>query len=132
MFPMNLLLKIIISVLAAYLLGSILPAYFFARAKGFDIRERGTGNPGIGNAATTMGYGAAVQVAFFDILKAPLAMLLVNYLKLPSAFSFLCGFVVVLGHIAPFYLKFKGGKGAATTMGIIGFAVVLLLRENLN
>ena len=101
------------AVLFGYLLGSILPAYLVARARGIDIRTAGSGNPGISNLAETMGYGVAALVAPYDVLKAPLAMLAALALGLSPALAYLAGAAAFLGHRAPFYLRFRGGEGIA-------------------
>ncbi len=127
---MNVIAKSIISILLAYLLGSILPAYFIARIRGFDIRKKGSGNPGISNAAITMGYEVAVIVAIYDLLKAPLAITIASYIGAPLPISLLSGFFTIIGSIAPFYLKFKGGRGVAASAGIVGYSIFALLLEN--
>ncbi len=126
----DIILKSVAAIIIAYVLGSILPAYFIAKAKGFDIRKRGSGNPGIGNAAGTMGYGIAIVVAMYDIFKSPLAIAIANYIGAPLYISLLSGFVTIIGHIAPFYLKFKGGRGGAASVGIIGYSIVMLLLQD--
>lgn len=117
----------ILSIVIAYLLGSILPAYVIARIKGFDIRERGTRNPGISNATKTMGYKVGVIVAIYDLSKAPLSVIIARFLGAPLYICYLSGFFTILGHIAPFYLRFKGGRGLSVAVGMCFYSVVLLL-----
>ena len=120
---MDPILRAIIALILGYLLGSILPAYFLAKARGFDIRERGSGNPGITNVADTMGTPRAMIVAIYDLGKAPLAILLARELGNPVLISYLAGFAAFLGHLAPFYLRFRGGEGLATLVSIGFFAL---------
>jgi glycerol-3-phosphate acyltransferase PlsY len=118
------------AVLLGYLLGSILPAYLVARARGIDIRTAGSGNPGISNLAETMGYGVAALVAPYDVLKAPLAMLAALALGLSPALAYLAGAAAFLGHRAPFYLRFRGGEGIAPLVGIAFFALGVLVQRD--
>lgn len=105
--------------LGGYLMGSFNLAFFLAKAKGFDIRSLGSNNAGASNATVTMGLKAGIAVAVLDILKSCLAALLAGLLfpQLPHA-ALLAGVAAVLGHIFPFYLKFRGGKGFASFMGL--------------
>ena len=105
---------------AGYLLGSSNMAYWLSRWKQVDIRSKGTGNLGASNATVLLGWGAGVIVAVHDIGKAFLAVLLAKW-----AFPGLdcaggaAGVACVLGHIYPFYLNFKGGKGLASFLGML-------------
>ena len=102
-----------------YLLGCLNPAYLLARRKGFDIRRRGSQGAGASNALITMGWRCAVLVALADIGKAALAAwLAASLLQLPAAGA-VAGTACVLGHIFPFYLGFRGGKGFAPFLGLI-------------
>lgn len=110
----------LILVLAAYLLGSSSMAYWLSLIKKVDIRKNGSGNLGASNATVLFGWGAGVIVAVHDIGKAVLAVLLAKLLfpELEYAGA-AAGVACVLGHIFPFYLKFKGGKGLASFWGMI-------------
>ena len=110
----------LIIVLAAYLLGSSSMAYWLSLIKKVDIRKNGSGNLGASNATVLFGWGAGVIVAVHDIGKAVLAVLLAKLLfpELEYAGA-AAGVACVLGHIFPFYLKFKGGKGLASFWGMI-------------
>jgi glycerol-3-phosphate acyltransferase PlsY len=118
------------AVLLGYLLGSVLPAYLVARARGIDIRATGSGNPGIANLAETMGYGVAARVAPYDVLKAPLAMVAALALGVPPALAYLAGAAAFLGHRAPFYLRFRGGEGIAPLVGIAFFSLGMLVHRD--
>jgi len=109
-----------IAALMGYLLGCSNLAFFLARARGFDIRGQGSNNAGASNATITMGLKVGVLVALHDILKATLAALLAAWL-LPDVpyIGLVAGVCAVLGHIFPFYLKGRGGKGFASFMGMV-------------
>ena len=116
-----------------YLLGCSNMAYYIAKMKKVDFRAAGSGNLGASNAAMLLGWGAGILVAVHDAAKAMLAVLLAELLfhGMPYA-GVAAGVASVLGHIFPFYLKFKGGKGFASYIGmIIGlnwkFALVILV-----
>ncbi|HPW53943.1 MAG TPA: glycerol-3-phosphate acyltransferase [Erysipelotrichaceae bacterium] len=113
----------IIAIMVGYGLGCINPAYFLGILKGFDIRTKGTMNAGASNAKTTMGWPAFVMVAAYDILKAFIAVFLIRYFyPAQEGAAILAGCMAVIGHIYPFYLQFKGGKGFASYIGLV-FAV---------
>ena len=116
---MNYLLAIIIG----YGLGCINPAYILGIIKGFDIRTKGTFNAGASNAKVTMGWPAFFVVVVYDILKAFIAVFLIRYLYPgQEGIAILAGCMAIVGHIFPFYLQFKGGKGFASYIGLV-FAV---------
>lgn len=108
-----------ISILVGYLLGSSSMTYYLGRLKNIDVRNHGTGNLGASNAAVTMGWGAAVLVAIHDIGKAILAVYLARWL-FPNGLYLgeLAGVACVVGHMYPFYLGFRGGKGLASFIGM--------------
>lgn len=124
-----------IATLMGYLLGCSNMAYWLGLIKKVDIRGNGSGNLGASNATVLLGWGAGVIVAVHDIGKAVLAVLLAKLL-FPGleAVGAAAGVACVLGHIFPFYLKFKGGKGLASFLGMVamlnwkvGIAAALLL-----
>lgn len=112
-------LTVILAVLASYLLGSVPAAAWVARARGVDIRTVGSGNSGATNVLRSLGKGPALVVAIFDILKGVLAVLLGRALGLDPAWAALCGVVAVIGHNFSVFLKFRGGKGVATSFGVV-------------
>jgi glycerol-3-phosphate acyltransferase PlsY len=128
-------MKYLIAALLGYLLGCSHMAYWLGLIKKVDIRENGTGNLGASNAAVVLGWGAAVIVAVHDIGKAAMSVVLVKLLFPDLEYvGAVAGVAAVLGHIFPFYLKFKGGKGLASFLGLtaalnwkVGIAIVLLL-----
>ena len=107
-------------VLIGYLLGSSNMAYYLAKYKGVDLRGNGSGNPGASNAMILMGWKAGILVGAHDIGKASLAVWLCQTLfpSLPVAGE-VAGAACVLGHLFPFYLRFRGGKGFASYLGMI-------------
>lgn len=112
-------MKYLIVFLAGYLLGCSNLTYYIARAKGLNVRDKGTGNLGASNATILIGWGAGIAVAIHDIGKATLAVMAANLLfpELDHAGA-VAGVASVLGHIFPFYLGFKGGKGFASYFGM--------------
>jgi acyl phosphate:glycerol-3-phosphate acyltransferase len=122
-------LKIALSILVSYLIGSIPTAYIFGRLiKGIDIRQHGSGNVGATNAFRILGKGPGTVVLLIDILKGALVTSLVADLfgmTDPLARVFL-GLVVVCGHNWTVFLNFKGGKGIATSLGVlIGLTIAI-------
>ena len=121
------MLAYIITVVAAYFLGSIPTGYLAARAKGIDIRTVGSGNIGATNAMRVLGKPAGICVLFLDALKGYAAVawvcpLLIKSFNKPEAdvetLRIIAGMAAVLGHNFTCWLKFKGGKGVATTAGV--------------
>ena len=111
----------LISILVAYLMGCVSLADMMARKNNIDAREHGTGNLGASNTMVLFGWGPAVLVAVHDVFKGFFAVLLTQWLfpELPYVGAW-AGVACVIGHIFPFYLGFRGGKGLATFMGMAG------------
>ncbi len=106
--------------LIGYLVGTFNPAYLLAKWKGFDIRKRGSGNAGASNALILFGKVRGVLCAFLDIAKAFTVVFVMMKLFPNHALVYpITAVAVTLGHIFPFYMKFKGGKGLACLGGII-------------
>lgn len=115
-----------IAIVIAYLLGSIPFAYIAGKLlKGIDIRQVGGGNMGAVNTAREIGPVPGLLVLIADIAKGSLAVIIALRLDLSLMLVFVAGFAAVLGHNWPLFLKFRGGKGAATTIGVL-FALVPL------
>jgi acyl phosphate:glycerol-3-phosphate acyltransferase len=119
-------LSYIVTALAGYLLGSIPTGFLVAKARGVDIRTVGSGNIGATNAFRILGKGPGIFVLFIDALKGWLAVALVppaihqllpgvpvEYLRVAA------GVAAILGHNYTCWLHFKGGKGIATTAGVL-------------
>ena len=118
---------IALTILMAYLIGAIPFGIIISRLFGIkDIRNEGSGNIGAANVWRIVGFKAAVWVFIADIGKGAVAILMAAafYNKFELSFYSLelflatCGAAVVIGHIFPVFLKFKGGKGANTTLGV--------------
>ena len=108
-----------IVILAAYLLGCSNMAYYIAKLKKADIQAAGSGNLGASNATVLLGWRAGVLTAVHDIGKALLAVLAAQWLFRDQPFvGAVAGVACVMGHIFPFWLKFKGGKGLASYIGM--------------
>lgn len=109
----------IIAVLTGYLMGCSNMAYYLAKLRKADLRAGGSGNLGASNAVVLLGWRAGVLTALHDIGKAVLAVLVLKWL-FPEVehIGAVAGVSCVLGHIFPFYLKFKGGKGFASYFGM--------------
>lgn len=108
----------IAGVVIGYLLGSINPATLIAKARGIDIRAVGSGNPGATNASRALGKKTGIVVLIFDLLKGLIPVLVFTALADPAVGA-LAGFAAILGHMTSPFLHFKGGKGVATTLGVL-------------
>lgn len=128
---------VLLLLLISYSLGNISPSYLLAKKqKNIDIRTVGSGNAGTTNTLRYMGKKAAVIVLFVDALKGSLASYM-GYRLGGTEIGYLCAMTVVIGHVFPLLLKFKGGKGVATSIGsmivlepfmvLIGVAVGVLV-----
>ena len=108
-----------LAALIGYLLGCSNLAYYISRAAKKDIRKDGSGNLGASNATVLFGWKAGVAVAVHDAGKALLAVILAKLLFPGLEYAgAAAGVAAVLGHIYPFYLKFRGGKGTASFVGM--------------
>lgn len=106
-------------VLFGYAVGGINPSYLIGKARGFDIRKKGSGNAGASNAMILMGKKVGVFSALFDIAKAAVAFLAAPLIFRGLALSsVVAGTSCILGHIFPAYMKFHGGKGLACIAGV--------------
>ena len=109
----------LLTALGAYLLGCSNLALYLAKWKNVDLRAGGSGNLGASNATAMIGWRAGIAVALHDIGKSALAVFLARLLFPETAWiGAVAGVASVLGHIFPFYLKFKGGKGFASFYGM--------------
>lgn len=128
----------VLAIVIGYLLGSIPSAYIAGRmVKGVDIRQVGGGNMGALNTIREIGIAAGVAVLIVDVAKGLLAVYIARWLGLPLIFVLIAGFTSIAGHNWPVFLKFRGGKGAATTFGVflalaplefaVSFAVIVIV-----
>ncbi|KHF40352.1 glycerol-3-phosphate 1-O-acyltransferase PlsY [Halalkalibacter okhensis] len=120
------LIGLIIVILIGYLLGSLSFSYIIAKKiKKVDIRQHGSGNAGATNTLRVLGLGPALLVLALDVLKGIVAVWIgVTFAPDDTGlFPALAGLAAILGHNWPVYYGFKGGKGVATTIGVIATVV---------
>jgi len=111
-------LKEIMFVIAAYLLGSIPTGLLLARAFGVDIRSAGSGNIGATNVYRTLGRKVGVMTLVGDCLKGLVPVLAAKYFGVSGGWIAMVGLAAFLGHVYTVFLGFKGGKGVATALGV--------------
>lgn len=113
----------LICVAIGYLFGLFQTGYIYGMINHVDIRKHGSGNAGTTNALRTLGWKAGAITFIGDCLKCVLAVVLVRFIFADSShvelLAIYAGLGAVLGHNFPFYLNFKGGKGIASTAGLI-------------
>ena len=116
----------VIMAIIAYLIGSVNFSVIFSKKfAGFDVREKGSGNAGSTNMLRSVGKGAAALTLLCDILKGVVAILIAigigNIVKSADKGLLvqIAGIAVVIGHTFPIFFGFKGGKGVATSLGIL-------------
>jgi len=111
---------VILLLIVSYLFGSIPFAYLITKwLKGVDIRTVGSRNPGAANVITQVGKGAGALVVLFDFGKGFLPVFLANSLGLPTWVSGVSGILSVTGHCWSIYMRFDGGEGMMTAMGVL-------------
>ncbi len=122
-------MNVIIALLAAYLIGSVSFGYLAGRLMlGVDIRQHGSGNTGATNVLRTLGTGPAIVIFLLDVGKGFAAIFLAGLLTDIPLMIMLAGVAVVAGHNWPLFYKFKGGRGVATTVGVmLGLAPLVIL-----
>ena len=110
----------LVSIVLGYFLGCSNLAYYLSRCKQVDFRKGGSGNLGASNTTLLLGWRAGILVAIHDIAKGALAVVLAKLLFPEAEYAAAAaGTAAVLGHVFPFYLKFKGGKGLASFYGVV-------------
>ncbi|WP_088102222.1 glycerol-3-phosphate 1-O-acyltransferase PlsY [Halalkalibacter urbisdiaboli] len=117
---------LIVTALIGYLLGSISFSYIIAKKiKKVDIRQHGSGNAGATNTLRVLGVGPAVSVLALDIFKGVIAVWIGVFLAPNDSglFPAIAGLAAILGHNWPVYYGFRGGKGVATTIGVLASLV---------
>jgi glycerol-3-phosphate acyltransferase PlsY len=112
-------MKLVLVVLASYLMGSIPFSYFASKIRGADPRKAGTGNVGATNTLVVAGKRAGVLALAGDIGKGIIAVVLARYAGLTDWGIVLSSLAAVIGHDFSVFLGFKGGKGIATTGGVL-------------
>ncbi len=116
----------VITAIIAYLIGSInFSVILSKKMAGFDVREKGSGNAGTTNMLRSVGKKAAALTLICDILKGIVAILIAMFIgwafqvENQSLLVQIAGIAVVIGHTFPVFFGFKGGKGVATSLGIL-------------
>jgi glycerol-3-phosphate acyltransferase PlsY len=122
------MLELSIKVLAAYLIGALLGSLILGRLRGVDIRAMGSGNAGATNAMRTQGKAFGISVLLIDAGKGAFVVWWLPTALLPGVgldpglsrewLTLACAFAVILGHVYPVWFGFRGGKGAATMIGV--------------
>ena len=133
------IIPILTSIVVGYFMGNLMASYLVTKwVMGFDIREHGTGNAGGSNSFMIMGWKNGLIVGIIDVLKSFLAVYFIkilypNHTDL-SMLMIISGSMAVIGHIFPFFMGFRGGKGMACFMGMclginaeIGFYCILFV-----
>jgi glycerol-3-phosphate acyltransferase PlsY len=123
------MLELGVKLLIAYLLGTLLGSLILGRLRGVDIRSMGSGNAGATNALRTQGKLFGFLVLAIDIAKGMAAVWWLPSAVLPGIgidlnvsrewLTAACGFAVIVGHVYPVWFEFRGGKGAATVIGVV-------------
>ena len=113
-------IELILLIPAAYLLGSVPAAYLAAKwSRGIDIRKFGSGSVGASNILRTTSKWLVIPVTIFDFGKGMLAIWLAQLLGLGAAEQITVGIFAIIGHNWPIFLRFKGGRGMLTSLGVI-------------
>lgn len=131
------MLELGIKMLIAYFLGNLLGSLLLGRLRGVDIRKLGSGNAGATNALRTQGKLFGFVVLAIDIAKGMLAVCWLPHAILPGValdtalsrewLTVACGCAVIVGHVYPVWFGFRGGKGAATVVGVVAAMELRLL-----
>ncbi len=131
------MLELGVKLLLAYLLGTVLGSLILGRLRGVDIRSMGSGNAGATNALRTQGKLFGFLVLVIDIAKGVVAVWWLPAAVLPAIgidpgvsrawLTVACGFAVIMGHVYPVWFDFRGGKGAATVVGVVAALELRLL-----
>src|SRR5688572_21578407 len=112
---------VILFLLAAYLTGAIPTSYIVGRARGVDLRKEGSGNLGATNAFRVLGWRAATPVFIVDIFKGFFPTFFFpqwDHADIPNL-ALAYGAAAIIGHVFSVYVRFKGGKGVATSAGVL-------------
>jgi acyl phosphate:glycerol-3-phosphate acyltransferase len=131
------MLELGVKLLIAYLLGTLLGSLILGRLRGVDIRSMGSGNAGATNALRTQGKLFGFLVLAIDVAKGMVAVWWLPSAALPGIgidsnvsrewMTAACGFAVIVGHVYPVWFEFRGGKGAATVIGVFAAMDLRLL-----
>lgn len=114
-------MELVLMLIGAYLIGSIPNAFILAKVfYGIDIRKHGTGNIGASNVLKLTSKWLAVLVTILDIAKGAVSVWIAREVGLDAAAQVTAGIFAIIGHNWPIFLKFHGGKGVFTSLGVIG------------
>ncbi len=114
------LIKFIPLIIGAYLLGSMPSAYLVAKwRRGIDIRQYGSGNVGAANVLAVVSKRWSVVVTLFDVGKGALVVWIAQLFELGAAYQAAVGIAAIIGHNWPIFLRFQGGRGVFTSLGVI-------------
>jgi acyl phosphate:glycerol-3-phosphate acyltransferase len=114
-------IEVLVLCLASYLVGSIPFGVVLARAQSVDISKQGSGNIGATNVARVLGKKAGLLTLMGDLLKGMLVVFSASQFYEDPKVIALAGLMVFLGHLYSIFLKFKGGKGVATSLGLFSY-----------
>jgi glycerol-3-phosphate acyltransferase PlsY len=131
------MLELGVKTLIAYMIGTLLGSLLLGRLRGVDIRSMGSGNAGATNALRTQGKTFGLLVLTVDVAKGMLAVWWLPTAVIPGVgvdpelsrgwLTMACGFAVIVGHVYPVWFGFRGGKGAATVVGVVAAVELRLL-----
>ena len=131
------MLELGVKMLIAYMLGTLLGSLILGRLRGIDIRSMGSGNAGATNALRTQGKLFGILVLIIDIAKGVIAVRWLPTAVLPAVgidpalprewLTLACSLAVIVGHVYPVWFSFRGGKGAATVVGVVAALELRLL-----
>lgn len=118
------IISIILTLLIGYIFGCFQTSYFLSiKFKKKDIRDIGSGNAGASNITSEMGWGFGILTGFCDMLKAYIPVKIITLIFTTSLYQLdymtLAGTGAILGHIFPFFMNFRGGKGIACYIGML-------------
>lgn len=113
------MMKIALLIPFAFILGSIPFGIIIAKVMGIDLKKIGSGNIGATNVLRSLGKGPAALTLLGDIVKGTAAVAIGRYLSVGSAYEGIIGLSAILGHNFSLFLGFKGGKGVATSIGVL-------------
>lgn len=113
-------MKILVVIVISYLIGSFSSAFLIGKIfRNIDIRYYGSGNSGATNALRVMGFKLGALTFVFDVLKGIITILLARNILPSASGDMIAGLFAVIGHNWPIFIKFKGGKGVATSAGVL-------------
>src|SRR5512133_1146473 len=107
-----------ILLVTAYLIGSVPTGLLLGKAYGIDVRKEGSGNIGATNLYRTLGRKVGVITLIGDCLKGLIPVVVVKMSSMPAEYAAWVGLAAFCGHVFSVFLKFKGGKGVATALGV--------------